>query len=53
MPLSSLAAPAGNTYPPEHYRQAIENFNVSEFDSEDYRLGTTRLVNGVEEEWFW
>lgn len=43
----------GNTHPPEYYRQAIVDFNESDFDGEDYSPGTTRLLDGVEEQWNW
>ncbi|KAI3340357.1 C2H2 finger domain protein [Ustulina deusta] len=41
----------GNTHPPEYYRQAVVTFNTSDYESEDYALGTTRYLDGIEEQW--
>lgn len=46
-----IALFVGNVYPPEYYRQAVEEFNKSTFDSEDYSLGTNVLLDTVEEQW--
>ncbi len=43
----------GNTHPPEYYRQAVVTFNASDYESEDYALGTTRYLDGIEEQWIW
>jgi hypothetical protein len=41
----------GNVHPPEYYRQAVEEFNESAFDYEDYNPGTNSLLDAVEEQW--
>ena len=41
----------GNVHPPEYYRRAVEEFNESAFDCEDYSSGTTLLLDAVEEQW--
>jgi hypothetical protein len=46
-----IALFGGNVHPPEYYRQAVEAFNESTFDSEDYSGGTTVLLDAVEEQW--
>ncbi|KAI0837724.1 C2H2 finger domain protein [Hypoxylon sp. FL0890] len=43
----------GNTHSPEYYRRAVETFNASDYESEDYALGTTRYLDGIEEQWIW
>ncbi|KAK8859446.1 C2H2 finger domain-containing protein [Apiospora arundinis] len=42
----------GNLHPPEYYIQSMEVFNQDDYESEDYKEGTTRLINSVEEQWF-
>jgi hypothetical protein len=44
---------SGNVHPPEYYRQSIEEFNESTFNSEDYSPGTNVLLDAVEEQWHW
>lgn len=46
-----IALFSGNVHPPEYYRQAVEEFNESTFDCEDYSPGTTSLLDAVEEQW--
>lgn len=46
-----IALFGGNIHLPEHYRQAVEDFNESAFDCEDYSPGTTSLLDAVEEQW--
>ena len=41
----------GNAHPPEYYRRAIEEFNESDFEGEDYSPGTTMLIDAIEEQW--
>jgi hypothetical protein len=41
----------GNVHPPEYYQQAVEEFNESAFDSEDYSPGSNLLLAAVEEQW--
>src|ERR1700754_4518633 len=38
----------GNVHPPEYYRRAVEEFKESAFDSEDYSLGSTLLLDALE-----
>lgn len=40
----------GNAHPPEYYRRAIEEFNESDFEGEDYSPGTTMLIDAIEEQ---
>ncbi|KAK7927845.1 hypothetical protein PG985_004843 [Apiospora marii] len=42
----------GNLHPPEYYLQSMEVFNQDDYESEDYKEGTTRLIDSVEEQWF-
>ena len=46
-----IALFGGNVHPPEYYRQAVEEFNESTFDCEDYSPGTTSLLDAVKEQW--
>ena len=39
-----------NVYPPEYYREAVIYLNTSEFNSEDYSEGTTKLLDSVEDQ---
>lgn len=41
----------GNVHPPEYYQRAVEEFNESAFDCEDYSSGTNLLLDTVEEQW--
>lgn len=41
----------GNLHPPEYYIESMEVFNQDDYESEDYKEGTTRLINSVEEQW--
>ncbi|KAK7937416.1 uncharacterized protein PG986_014284 [Apiospora aurea] len=41
----------GNLHPPEYYIESMEMFNQDDYESEDYKEGTTRLINSVEEQW--
>ena len=41
----------GNAHSPEYYRRAIEEFNESDFEGEDYSPGTTMLIDAIEEQW--
>jgi hypothetical protein len=45
-----IALFGGNVHPPEYYRQAVEEFNESAFDCEDYRPRTTSLLDAVKEQ---
>lgn len=38
----------GNVHPPEHYRKAVEIFDKSAFDGEDYSPGSILLLDAVE-----
>jgi hypothetical protein len=37
--------------PPEHYLQQMETFDDQEYIKEDYKDGTTRLLDRMEEQW--
>jgi hypothetical protein len=45
----------GNAYPPEFYRQAIENFTADQFDgnAENYEDSTKAYLDTVEGQWQW
>ena len=38
-----------NVHSPEYYRQAVQELNESAFDKQDYSLGSTALLDTVEE----
>ena len=38
-------------HPPEYYLKQMEEFDESEFTTEDYSDGTTRLLDRIEEQW--
>lgn len=40
----------GNAHPPEYYRRAIEEFNESDFEGEDYSPRITILINAIKEQ---
>ncbi|KAI1314531.1 hypothetical protein F5Y16DRAFT_407002 [Xylariaceae sp. FL0255] len=42
----------GNLHPPEYYSRAMEVFNQDDYESEDYKTGTTLLLDSVEGQWF-
>ena len=41
----------GNAYPPEYYRQAVEHFNVSAYETQDYSDGSKLLQDACKENW--
>lgn len=41
----------GDLYPPEYWRKAVEEFNESQFDGEDYAPGSTALLDGIDDQW--
>lgn len=41
----------GNLHPPEHYRQALEEFNEEAYEGQDYSPGTILLLDATEERW--
>jgi len=43
---------ADNDHPPEYYLQLAEDFDETEDAKEDYSLGTTLLLDRIEEQWF-
>ena len=42
---------ADEVHPPEYYLKQMEEFDESEFTTEDYSDGTTRLLDRIEEQW--
>jgi hypothetical protein len=38
-------------HPPEYYLKQMEEFDESEFTTEDYSNGTTHLLDQIEEQW--
>jgi hypothetical protein len=44
--------PPDNEHPPEFYLQQIEQFDSSEYTREDYRPGTTCLLDRSEKQWY-
>jgi hypothetical protein len=42
---------SGNVHPPEYYQQAVEEFNESALDCEEYSPRTTTLLSAIEEQW--
>jgi len=42
---------ADEVHPPEYYLKQMEEFNESEFTTEDYSDGTTLLLDRIEEQW--
>ncbi len=43
---------ADEVCPPEYYLKQIEEFDESEFTTEDYSKGTTHLLDRIEEQWY-
>jgi hypothetical protein len=43
---------ADKIHPPEYYLKQIEEFSESDFTTEDYRDGTTNLLDRIEEQWY-
>lgn len=43
---------ADNDHPPEYYLRLAEEFDETEDAKEDYKPGTTILLDGIEEQWF-
>jgi hypothetical protein len=43
---------ADEVHPPEYYLKQIQEFNEFDFSTEDYREGTTRLLDRIEEQWY-
>ncbi|KND85610.1 hypothetical protein TOPH_09291, partial [Tolypocladium ophioglossoides CBS 100239] len=41
----------GNVHPPEYYRRAIEGFNDSAYEAQDYSDGSKLLLDACEEQW--
>lgn len=41
----------GNAYSPEYYRQAVEHFNVSAYETQDYSDGSKLLQDACKENW--
>ena len=42
---------ADEVHPPEYYLKQMEEFDESEFTTEDYSDGTTHLLDRIEEQW--
>jgi hypothetical protein len=42
---------ADEVHPPEYYLKQMEEFDESEFTTQDYSDGTTRLLDRIEEQW--
>ena len=42
---------AGNKYSAEYYIKALEEFDESAFEAQDYCEGTTLLLDRIEEQW--
>lgn len=38
-------------HPPEHYLQQLQTFDDREYTKEDYKDGTTRLIDRMEDQW--
>jgi hypothetical protein len=43
---------ADEVHPPEYYLKQMDDFDESEFTTEDYGDGTTYLLNQIEEQWY-
>ena len=43
---------ADEVHPPEYYLKQMDDFDESEFTTEDYKDGTTHLLNQIEEQWY-
>lgn len=41
----------GNVHSPEHYRQAVEEFNDIDYETQDYSDGSLLLLDACEEQW--
>ena len=41
----------GNIHPPEYYRHAVESFNESAYETQDYSDGSLLLLDACEEQW--
>lgn len=41
----------GNVHPPEYYRWAVEGFNDSAYEAQDYSDGSKLLLDACEEQW--
>ncbi|CAJ2508308.1 Uu.00g094940.m01.CDS01 [Anthostomella pinea] len=41
----------GNVHPPKYYQKALREFNESAFDSGNYSLGSTVLLDAIEKQW--
>lgn len=42
---------SGNVHPPEYYRQAVEEFLDSAYETQDYNTGSLLLLDACEEQW--
>jgi hypothetical protein len=49
--LMDCADLADEVHPPEYYLKQMEEFDKSEFTTEDYSDGTTHLLDQIEEQW--
>ena len=41
-----------DAHPPKYYLKQMDDFDKSEFTTEDYSDGTTHLLNQIEEQWY-
>jgi hypothetical protein len=50
-PEDTAALLGGNTHPPKYYIRALEAFDESSFDAQDYAPTSALLLDRVEEQW--